>query len=108
MKVNFEELKELDVPNMNGGTGIVKAKMFMNKDYKIIKSVLAPNTSMGKHTQKNNEFMYVISGEAKIIIDGVEEIIKKDEVHYCPLGSTHEILNNGTDDLVLLDITVEK
>ena len=77
MKVNFEELKELDVPNMNGGTGIVKAKMFMNKDYKIIKSVLAPNTSMGKHTQKNNEFMYVISGEAKIIIDGVEEIIKK-------------------------------
>ena len=93
---------------MNGVAGIVNVIMFMKNNYNIIKSVLAPNTSMGKHTQKNNEFMYVISGEAKIIIDGVEEIIKKDEVHYCPLGSTHEILNNGTDDLVLLDITVEK
>lgn len=108
MKINFLELKQIEVANMNDGNGIVKAKMFMNKNCKIIKSVLAPNTSMGKHTQKNNEFIYVISGQAKVIIDNTEEIINKDEVHYCPLGSTHEIYNNGNDDLILLDITVEK
>ena len=108
MKINFNELKEMDVPNMNGGNGVVKSKMFMNNDCKIIKAILEPNASMGKHTQKNNEFIYVISGQARIIIEGKEEIINKDEVHYCPFGSTHEIYNNTNEDLVLLDITAEK
>lgn len=108
MKINFDELNEIEVPNMNGGNGIVKSKMFMNKECKTIKAVLEPNASMGKHTQKNNEFIYVISGQARIIIEDKEEIINKDEVHYCPFGSTHEICNNTNKDLVLLDITVEK
>lgn len=108
MKINFNELKEMDVPNMNGGNGVVKSKMFMNNDCKIIKAILEPNASMGKHTQKNNEFIYVISGQARVIIEGKEEIINKDEVHYCPFGSTHEIYNNTNEDLVLLDITAEK
>ena len=68
MKINFNELKEIDVPNMNGGNGVVKSKMFMNNDCKIIKAVLEPNASMGKHIQKNSEFIYVISGQAKIIL----------------------------------------
>lgn len=68
MKINFNELKEIDVPNMNGGNGVVKSKMFMNNDCKIIKAVLEPNDSMGKHIQKNSEFIYVISGQAKIIL----------------------------------------
>lgn len=108
MKINFNKLKEINVSNMNGGNGVVKSKMFINNDCKIIKAVLEPNVSMGKHTQKNNEFIYVISGQAKVIIEGKEEIINKDEVHYCPFGTTHEIYNNTNEDLVLLNITVEK
>lgn len=108
MKINFDELSEIEVPNMNSGKGIVKSKMFINNDCKIIKAVLEPNASMGKHTQKNNEFIYVISGQAKIVIEDKEEIINKGEVHYCPFGSTHEIYNNTNEDLVLLDITAEK
>ena len=53
MKINFNELKEMDVPNMNSGNGVVKSKMFMNNDCKIIKAILEPNVSMSKHTQKN-------------------------------------------------------
>lgn len=108
MKINFDDLKKIEVPNMNGGKGTVTSKMFMNDDCKIIKAVLEPSASMGKHTQKNNEFIYVISGQAKIIIDDKEEIISKDEVYYWPYGSTHEIINNSNKDLVLLDITAEK
>ncbi len=108
MKINFNELKEVDVSNMNCGNGIVKSRMFMNNECKIIKAILEQNASMGKHTQKNNEFIYVISGQAKVIIEDKEEIINKDEIHYCPFGSTHEVWNNTNEDLVLLDITVEK
>ena len=52
MKINFNELKEISVSNMNGGNGIVKSRMFMNDDCKIIKAILESNSSMGKHTQK--------------------------------------------------------
>ena len=85
MKINFNELKELNVPNMNDGNGIVKSKMFLNDDCKIIKAILVPNASMGKHTQKNNEFIYVISGQARIVIDGKEEIVNKDEYIIIPV-----------------------
>ena len=54
MKINFNEFKEMDVQNMNGGNGVVKSKIFMNNDCKIIKAILEPNASMGKHTQKDN------------------------------------------------------
>ncbi len=108
MKINFNDLREINVSNMNGGNGNVRSKMFMNDDCKIIRAVLDPNSSMGKHVQKNNEFIYVLSGRAKVIINGEEELLNQGDVHYCPFGSTHEIINDFNEDLVLLDITVEK
>ncbi len=80
----------------------------MKNDCKIINAVLEPNASMGEHTQKNNEFIYVISGQARIVIEGKEKIINKGEVHYCQFGSTHEVYNNSNENIVLLDITAEK
>ncbi len=44
----------------------------------------------------------------RIIIDNKEEIINKGEVYYCSFGSVHGIYNNLDEDLILLDITVEK
>ena len=40
MKINFNELKEIRVSNMNDGNGIVKSKMFISDDCKIIKAIL--------------------------------------------------------------------
>ena len=39
MKINFNELKEIRVSNMNDGNGIVKSKMFISDDCKIIKAI---------------------------------------------------------------------
>ncbi len=48
MKISFNKLQEIDLVNMNGGKRIVKSKMFMNNDCKIIKTILEPNA------QRNN------------------------------------------------------
>lgn len=37
----------------------------MNDDCKIIRAILESNVLVGKNIQKNNEFIYVISGHAK-------------------------------------------
>ena len=37
MKINFNELKEVSVEKKNNGTGITRARMFIDNDCKIIK-----------------------------------------------------------------------
>ncbi len=107
--IKFESLDEIIVPKMNGGTGTVKSKIFMNNTCKIIKCILDKDSSIGSHMQKtSSEFIYILSGEARCILDGKEEFVKAGELHYCPKGSTHAIFNNGTKDLVMIDIVAEQ
>lgn len=46
-----------------------------------MKSILGKDCSIGEHEHKtSSEIIYVISGEAKCILDGKEEIVKKENV----------------------------
>ncbi len=38
--INFEEIKEVEIPNLNNGKGTTKANMFMDNTIKIMKSTL--------------------------------------------------------------------
>lgn len=108
MKIVLDELTPVDITNANKKIENVKMKMLMENDCDVVKSVLEPNGSIEKHTQTYNEYIYVVSGQARIIIENEEEIINKDEMHFCPLGSTHEIFNNKNEELVLLNIAINK
>lgn len=108
MKIDFSKLKEITVPHMNGGMGECRARMFMDPSGKIIWSVLPKGSSIGKHLQKtSNDVNYIISGECKAIDNGVEETLKAGDVHYCPKGHEHSIINIGNEDLVLLTVVTE-
>ncbi|MGN0301266.1 MAG: cupin domain-containing protein [Anaerotardibacter sp.] len=43
--------------------------------------------------------MYILSGEATFVCDGETEVVVPGQVHYCPKGSTHSLINNGAEDL---------
>ncbi len=57
MKINFTELKEIDVVNMNGGNGTIKSRMFMNDNCKIIKAILEPNASHEIYNNSNKDII---------------------------------------------------
>ena len=108
MLINFNEIKEITIPGMNGGTGMMSAKMYMDKEGKIIPTHIHKGGSIGLHTHEtSDDINYVISGEGKAICDGEEEILKEGTCHICKKGSTHSITNTGEEDLVLLTIVVE-
>lgn len=107
--INFDEIKEMGINELNGGSGITKANMFMDTNIKIMKSVLEKGCSIGEHTHKtSSEIIYIISGTAKCTLDGKEELVHKGECHYCPKGSTHSIANATNEDLVMFDVVPEQ
>lgn len=109
MLINFNKIQEMTMPGMNGGTGMMSARMFMNEKGKIIPTTIHPGGSIGLHTQKtSDDINYILSGTGKAICDGQEEILTAGCCHICPKGSQHSIINTGDNDLVMLTVVVER
>ncbi len=52
----------------------------------------------------HDQFFRVEQGEAKAILDGVEVMVKEDEVLVVPAGTNHNIINSGDKELKLYTI----
>ena len=109
MLLNFNEIKELTVPGMNNGTGMMTAKMYMDEQGKVIPCSIHTGGSIGLHKHEtSDDIHYVLSGNGKAICDGQEEILSAGTCHICKKGSEHSIINTGNEDLVLLTVVVER
>ena len=51
--------------------------------------------------------MYFLSGTGKVLCDGVWERVTPGTCHYCPRGSSHTLINDGTEDLVTFAVVPE-
>ena len=108
MKIDFEWIEQLDIPNLNGGEGRIVAKMFADAENKIMLSILPTGASIGMHRHiSSSEINYCLNGSGKAICDGQEERMELGCCHYCPKGSEHSIANTGEGDLVLFTVVPE-
>lgn len=109
MLIDFNTIEERRGPGINGGTGELSAKMYIDKQRKIIPCRIHPGGSIGLHQHlTSDDINYIISGVGKAICDGHEEKLVQGVCHICKKGSKHSIINTGTDDLVMITIVVEK
>ncbi len=109
MIINFNKQEEHTITGMNGGTGMMSAKMFMTDKGKIIPTRIHPGGSIGMHRQDSgDDINYILSGKGKAICDGVEEVLEPGVCHICPQGSEHSIINTGEEDLVMLTVVVHR
>ena len=109
MKIDFNEIKPMTIPGMNGGTGMMTAQMFNDDNYRIIPTKIHPGGSIGNHIQSSGDDLnYIISGTGKAVCDGVEEELKPGVIHICPKDSEHSIVNTSEEDLVMLTIVVKR
>lgn len=109
MLLDFNDMKEMIVPGMNNGTGMMTAKMYMDEQGKIIPCTIHVGGSIGLHKHEtSDDINYVLSGNGKAVCDGKEETLKKGTCHICKKGSEHSIINTGNDDLLLITVVVER
>lgn len=76
MLIDFSQIKEVEIPGMNDGTGEMSARMYMDEHGKIIPTTIHPGGSIGLHKHPtSDDINYVISGTGKAVCDGQEEIL---------------------------------
>ena len=81
------------------------AKIVLEDKNKIMYGTLPVGASIGEHTHTDNcEMFYVFTGSVKAICDGVEERIMAGNLHYCPQGHTHALINDTDTDVLYLSV----
>lgn len=108
MIIKFDEMKEEALMKFKGGEGELCTRNHVDADNKIMMSRLRPGASSGYHAhEKNSEIVYILSGKGHFRYDDATETVKAGDVHYCPMGHSHGMFNDGEDDLVYFAIVAE-
>lgn len=110
MIIDFKKMDAKAVANFKGGEGEYISKTYLDDQNRIMQGLLHPGASIGMHMHKrNSETYYIISGKGHVVMDdGTEEDFTAGEMHYCPMGHGHTLINpSATDDLVFIGIVSE-
>lgn len=100
MKLDYSNIEEQIIPQFKGGMKEFAARMFVDDINRIMKGKLIPGASIGMHTHDTgSEILLVTKGKGYAIIDGNEERLVAGDVHYCPKGHTHSLINDSDSDL---------
>ena len=100
MLIKLNEMEEKELKAFYGGEGALCAKLYTDGQNKILRGRLAVGSTVGLHTHETSaEIIYILSGKAKAVCDGVEELLSQGDCHYCPKGSTHCLINVGEEDV---------
>lgn len=107
--IDFESIPESHLPNFKGGEGELIANMSGDRLCRILRGRLAPGHTIGEHCHDTScEVIYFLSGSGKMILNGQEERISPGLCHYCPKGSTHQMINDSTEDLVFFAVVPQQ
>lgn len=108
MIIDFNGIQEETVMKFKGGDGELSTRNFIDGKNKIMMSRLKPGASSGYHThEQNSEIVYIISGKGHFRYDDGIEKFTAGCVHYCPMGHSHAMFNDGTDDVLYFAVVPE-
>lgn len=105
MVINFDEYPVVVKSQFKGGNKDYLVQTFEDKDNRIMHGRLEPGASIGLHLhEENSEVYYILKGKAELIYDDTRETVQPGQAHYCPVGHSHSLMNNGDEDLEFLAI----
>ena len=109
MIIDYQHIEEQLVEKFKGGEGHMCTRGFVDDGQKIMFNRLTPGSSIGYHChERNTEIMYILSGHGHYDMDGTREEIQAGQVHYCPMGHSHAMYNDGDDDLVFFAVVTKE
>ena len=108
MIIRFNELESKEIKGFKGGLGKLLLMKFEDTSYKIMRSTLTQDSTIGLHKHENgSEILYILSGTGYAICDKKREELFKGIVHYCPKGSEHTVINTGKNALEMFAIVIK-
>ena len=74
--------------------------MFTDENNRIMMGMLIPGATIGLHRHEgSSEVIFIQSGSGKVLYDGKYEEVKAGDVHYCPEGHEHSLINDSEENL---------
>ena len=105
MKLDFNDLEVNVAANFKGGEKEYVSRRFVDENNKIMLGTLEPGASIGYHSHDaDSEIMYFLEGVATVLTDSGEETMLPGQVHYCPMGHSHSLINRGDCNLKFLAV----
>lgn len=106
MKIEFDKMESVEIEHFYGGEGSIHARMNVDEaGNRILKGRLEPGCSIGLHRhEKSMEAVFILSGTGKAVCDGREERLSPGDCHFCPEGSEHSLMNDGSEDLTFFAV----
>ena len=109
MILDFKQMEETIMPHFKGGEKQMAAKMYADEKNRILLSRLIPGASVGVHTHEgSSEIIYILEGSAAVLYDGEKLRIEAGQVHYCPDGHAHSLINDTERDLVFFAVVPQQ
>ena len=100
MRIDFEQIEETVIPQFKGGEKETAARMYFDGLNRIMKGRLISGASIGLHTHDtSSEIIFVTKGCGHVLYDGEKISLQAGDVHYCPKGHTHSLVNDSESDL---------
>ncbi len=100
MIIDFEKIEKSVMPNFKGGEKVTEVKMFTDDNNRIMFGRLIPGATIGLHMHEGtSEIIFLQKGRGKVLYDGEYEELKAGDVHYCPEGHEHSLINDSGEDL---------
>lgn len=96
----IDDIEEKTLNNSN-----FRKVLYTGKHMQLVVMSLKPGEDIGEEVHDTvDQFFRVEQGEAKVLIDGKEDILKEDMIVIVPAGSLHNVINNSDIDLKLYTI----
>ncbi len=108
MIIPFPTIPEETLVAFKGGKGELMARNYVDEKNKIMQMRLRPGANIGYHSHEvNSEIILIFSGVGHFEFDDTIEQVKAGDVHYCPMGHSHAMYNDGDEDLVYFAVVAE-
>ena len=100
MKIDFTQIDENVIANFKGGEKETFVKLFCDDSNRILKGRLEPGASIGMHTHEtSSETILITAGHGCVIDDGIRIPLSTGDVHYCPKGHSHSLVNDSNGNM---------
>ncbi|MCX6713881.1 MAG: cupin domain-containing protein [Candidatus Vogelbacteria bacterium] len=91
-------IEELTLANEN-----FRQVLYTGKHCQLVLMSLKPSEDIGMEVHESvDQFFRIEKGEGKVIIDGVENIIKEGSAIIIPAGANHNVINSSTTEALKL------
>jgi mannose-6-phosphate isomerase-like protein (cupin superfamily) len=74
-------------------------------DHKVKRIVVDPGKRLSYQSHaKRSEHWFVVTGTAKVTLDGVDHVVEAGQAIDIPVGTAHRCENPGTEPLVFIEV----